>query len=73
MTLLKESKLEDITHQKVILKIIMTSSIGKHFYDQPIDSDIKRYEELRKIITRQGEDYNTELYWIMNASRIFID
>ena len=25
---------------------------GKNFYDQPIDSDIKRYEELRKLITR---------------------
>ena len=73
MTLLKESKLEDITYQKVILKIITTSSIEKHFYDQLIVSDIKRYKELRKIITRQGEDYNTKLCWIMNASKIFID
>ena len=27
--------------------------------DQPIDSDIKRYEEIRKLTTRQGEDYTT--------------
>ena len=32
---------------------------GKAFYDQPIDSDIKQYEEIRKLITGQGEDYNT--------------
>ena len=30
---------------------------GKHFYDQPIDSDIKLYEEIKKLTTRQGEDY----------------
>ena len=31
----------------------------KNSYDQPIDSDIKRYEEIRKIKTGQGEDYTT--------------
>ena len=30
---------------------------GKNFYDEPIDSDIKRYEEIIKITTAQGEDY----------------
>ena len=30
---------------------------GKNFYDEPIDSDIKRYEEIIKITTGQGEDY----------------
>ena len=28
-----------------------------NFYDQPIDSDIKRYEEIIKLITGQGDDY----------------
>ena len=32
---------------------------GKNFYDQPIDSDIKRYEEIRKLTTGHGEDYAT--------------
>ena len=32
---------------------------GKNFHDQPIDSDIKRYEEIRKLATGQGEDYTT--------------
>ena len=27
---------------------------GKIFYDQPIDSDVKRYEEIRKLTTGQG-------------------
>ena len=29
---------------------------GKNFYDQAIDSDIKRYKKKKKI-TRKGEDY----------------
>ena len=32
---------------------------GKNFYDQPLDSGIRRYEEIRKLTTRQGEDYTT--------------
>ena len=32
---------------------------GKNFYDQPIDSDIKRYKEIRKLITGRGENYTT--------------
>ena len=32
---------------------------SKSFYNQLIDSDIKRYEEIRKVTTRQGKDYTT--------------
>ena len=32
---------------------------GKNFYDQATDSDIKRYEEIRKLATGQNEDYTT--------------
>ena len=32
---------------------------GKNLYDQQNDSDIKRYEEIRKLKTGQGEDYTT--------------
>ena len=31
----------------------------KNFCDQAIDSDIKRYEEIRKLSTGQGENYTT--------------
>ena len=33
---------------------------GKSFHDQEIDSDIKRYLEIRKLTTRQGEDYTSK-------------
>ena len=32
---------------------------GKNFYDQPIYSDTKRFEEIRKLTTGQGEDHTT--------------
>ena len=32
---------------------------GKNFYDQPVYSDIKRYEESRKSTAGQDEDYTT--------------
>ena len=32
---------------------------GKSCYDHAIDSDIKQYEETRKLTTEQGEDYTT--------------
>ena len=31
----------------------------KNFYDQPVDSDVKRYGENRQLRTGQGEDYTT--------------
>ena len=30
---------------------------GKNFYDPAIDSNIKRYERIRKLATGQDEDY----------------
>ena len=32
---------------------------GKNFFDQPINSDFKTYENIRKIVTGQGDDYAT--------------
>ena len=32
---------------------------GRNFYDQPINDPIKQYDEIRKISTRQGDDYTT--------------
>ena len=34
----------DIIYQKVLLIIIPSSSMEKTFYDEPINSDIKRYK-----------------------------
>ena len=33
---------------------------GRSFYDQPSDSDMKRYKEIRKLTTGKGEDYTTK-------------
>ena len=32
---------------------------GRNFYDQPINDQIKKYNEIRMIATRQGDDYTT--------------
>ena len=32
---------------------------GKNFFDQSIKSDLKIYDNLRKIETAQGDDYTT--------------
>ena len=51
MPILKNLKLEDITYHKELLVTITSSSMEKNFYDQAIDSDIKQYEEIRKLTT----------------------
>ena len=33
--------------------------MNENFYNQPNDSNIKRCEEIRKLITGRGEDYTT--------------
>ena len=32
---------------------------GRNFYHQPISDQIKKYDEIRKIATRKGDDYTT--------------
>ena len=54
MLLLEDSKLKDIIYQNELLIVVMSSSMEK-----TIDSDIKRYEEIRKLTTGQGEDNTT--------------
>ena len=59
MAMEKDIKPESIIYQKVLLRIIMLLSNRKMIDDQLIDSHIKRYEEIRKLITGQGEDNTT--------------
>ena len=33
---------------------------GQNFYDNPIESDIEKYRELKKVMNGKGEDYTTE-------------
>ena len=32
---------------------------GRNFYDQPVNDVIKKYDEVRKVPTGQGDDYTT--------------
>ena len=60
--MVKDLKFEDFTYQKVSdseFKVIIS---GKNFYDQTVDFHVKRYEEMRKLTTEQGEDYTTECF-----------
>ena len=52
----------------LILKILFTKSHNKklqrhhqwkNFFDKAVVSDMKRYKEIRKLTTGQGEDYTT--------------
>ena len=43
----------DITNYNVLID-------GRNFYDQPINDQIKKYDEIRKIATGKGDDYATE-------------
>ena len=32
---------------------------GRNFYDNPIESDIQKYRELKKVMIGKGKDYTT--------------
>ena len=34
---------------------------GRNFYDNPIESDIEKYRELKKVMIGKGEDYTADL------------
>ena len=38
---------------------------GRNFYNQPINSSIKQYDEIRKISTGQDDDYTTGCFIIL--------
>ena len=50
---------------------------GKSFYDQPNDSGIQWYKEIRKLTTSRGEDHTTEYLldyeYIKNHYRLIAD
>ena len=37
---------------------------GRSFFDQPIKTDLKRHENIRKIATGQNDDYATGCLWV---------
>ena len=41
------------------IDITITNNDGRNFYDQPINSQIRKYDEIRKIATGKGDNYAT--------------
>ena len=46
---------------------------GRNFYDQPINDSIKKYDEVRKVSTGQGDDYTSCSYSGKNYRLIAAD
>ena len=58
------TKVERDSHRKYFLPRINITNYnilidGRNFYDQPINGQIKKYDEIRKIATGKGDDYTT--------------
>ena len=59
-----DSKVERDSHRKYFLPRVDITNYnvlidGRNFYDQPINDQIKKYDEIRKIATDKGDDYTT--------------
>ena len=57
-------KVERDSHRKYFLPRVNITNYnvlidGRNFYDQPINDQIKKYDEIRKIATGKGDDYTT--------------
>ena len=44
---------------RIDLKIYNVIIDGRNFYDNPIERDIEKYGELKKVMIGKGEDYTT--------------
>ena len=58
------NKVERDSHRKYFLPRVNITNYnvlidGRNFYDQPINDQIKKYNEIRKIATGKGDDYTT--------------
>ena len=58
------NKVERNSHRKYFLPRVNITNYnvlidGRNFYDQPISDQIKKYDEIIKIATGKGDDYNT--------------
>ena len=49
----------DIFHATVEIKNYNVMIKGQNFFDQPVKNDQGRYNNIRKILTGQGDDYTT--------------
>ena len=59
-----DNKVERDSHRKYFLPRVDITNYnvlidGRNCYDQPINDQIKKYDEIRKIATGKGDDYAT--------------
>ena len=59
-----DKKVERESHREYFLPRVNITNYnvlidGRNFYDQPINDQIKKYDEIRKIATGKGDDYTT--------------
>ena len=57
-----DNKAERDSHRKYFLPRVDITNFnvlidGRNFYDQPINDQIKKYDEIRKIATGKGDHY----------------
>ena len=58
------NKVERNSHRKYFLPRVNITNCNvlidaRNFYDQPVNDQIKKYDEIRKIATGKGDDYTT--------------
>ena len=54
-----------IIQRNVLSKTITSSSMEKDIYDQPVDSDIKQYDETRKLKTGRNGTWSMFILTIL--------
>ena len=59
-----DNKVERDSHRKYFFPRVDITNYnisidGRNFYDQPINDQIKKYDEIRKIAIGKGDDYTT--------------
>ena len=47
---------------KVEIKYYNVRIDGKNFFDKPINSELKTYENIRRVAIGQGDDYTTSCF-----------
>ena len=58
------NKVEKDSHRKYFLPRVNITNYNvlidhRNFYDQPINDQIKKYDEVRKVMTGKGDEYTT--------------
>ena len=59
-----DNKVERDSHRKYFLPRVVITKYNvlidsRNFYDQPINDQIRKYDEIRKITTGKGDDYTS--------------